>query len=139
MIKLYYNTNGQGFYAHESIERNLPYIEVERTEFLKPMVNLETLELYEGATEEEINALILLDELTPKQFWDKVADLYGISDTQVVDIINSLPIDNLKKIKYLNAVRKSQVFERLDPLFNEIVPVLSQILNIEINVNQIFT
>jgi hypothetical protein len=138
MIKAYYYPNGTVFYAHESIEKDLPYIEVETTEFLKPMINLETLELYEGATEEEINKPILLDELTPRQFWINVFKAYGITQEQVVEVVKGLPISDAEKTIYLITINKSQVFERLDPLFDLLIPIISQSLNLNINIDKIF-
>jgi hypothetical protein len=137
-MKAFYKPNGTVIYASSDIILDLPFIEVQQANFVKPMINFKTLELYEGATEEEINKPILLDELTARQFWINVFQVYGITQEQVIEVVKGLPISDAEKMVYLITINKSQVFERLDPLFDLLIPIISQSLNLNINIDKIF-
>jgi hypothetical protein len=137
-MKAFYKPDGTVIYASSDISLDLPFLEVEKAEFHKPMIDLKTLELYESATEEELNQVVLADELTPRQFWINVFQAYGITQEQVVEVVKGLPISDAEKTIYLITINKSQVFEKADPMFDLLIPIISQALNLNININQIF-
>ncbi len=116
----------------------------EQQKYIKCMFDGNTY--YEGATSEEVEAYeeaITPNELTSRQFWIAVYKLLSLTEDQVINVIEQIPISDFfteeTKEMVIISCRKSQVFERKDSLLKTFIPVLSQILGIEININQIFS
>ena len=96
---------------------------IETCDFIKPMVNPQTLEVYEGATPEEIaeaNKPIVPEEISAMRLKLQLFDM-GITDQDIFDDIDSIPdfmfsfADKEKaKIKYKTAV----TFERTNGELN---------------------
>lgn len=97
MTKLYhlYNENFEITHAQFFIEGEQPEnaVYIENCDFIKPMVNSETLEVYEGATPEEIAEVNkpIVPQTARSMNFRLVLIQNGISMQSVYDLIDSLP------------------------------------------------
>jgi hypothetical protein len=128
MKKLYhlYNENFEITHAQFFIEGQQPSnaVYVENMNFIKPMVNPENLEVYEGATPEEIaeaNRAKVPESISQMKLRKQLI-LSGISIASIYDLIQTLPQPNRDLIYTM--WEYAVVFDRSNPELNAMAGML---------------
>jgi hypothetical protein len=120
MIKAYYTPDGVVTYAHENVKMDLPFLEIEKAEFHKPMIDLESLQIYESATPEEIsehNKPAVPKSVTNAQL--RLALLsFGILPSTITNTLNAIG-DDFKREKLIALWEYANIMERENEQLNE--------------------
>lgn len=131
MLKLYhiYNENFEITHAQFFEEGSQPSnsIFIENCNFIKPMVNPETLEVYEGATPEEIAEIIRkasVPETISQMRLRKQLILSGISIPSIYAAIEQIEDQTQRDLVY-TMWEYAVVFERADEILNQMVNILN--------------
>jgi hypothetical protein len=122
MKKLYhlYNENFEITHAEFFNDGEHPEnaVFVEGVNFIKPMFNPETNEVFEGATTEEIeqaNKLVVPETITAIPFFVQL-ELMGITESDVINKIETLHqaeiLNDQQRVEALVSVRRANTFER---------------------------
>jgi hypothetical protein len=111
--------------------------------FIKPIIIGE--KVIEGATAQEIekyNKIEISENLTPRQFWVAIYMLYNLEQEDILNVVSNIPLSetftsDMRKLAYITT-KTAQTFERKDRSLNLLTPVLSYILQKDIDLDNIF-
>lgn len=126
-MNAYYNTDGKVILAHDTVTLDLPFIFINECKFLKPKMNLETLELYESATQEEIDAKNKpkVPVKVKKASFKLALIKNGISTSTITDTIYKMP-SSLEKDEIITLWEDTEEFYRNNKQLNS----MSSLFNI---------
>jgi hypothetical protein len=117
-MKAYYNQQGEVTITSNNVNLNLPFIEFTTCSFYKPKINLETLQLYESATLDEIEEINNENLISSLKDFMKIKKIDGVNyyneiELSLIIILKGLLLQDLVSVN-------NEIEDKIKPILNEI-------------------